>query len=222
MNRITYNSIHLVNSSPVKFLGIHLDSSLSWYAHIDMVCKKMSKGLYSLRRLREAVDTNALLSVYYAQIFSVFSYGIAVWGNSSKSVDVFILQKRAVRIICNEPQRNSCRPFFIKLNILTFPSLYVLTLLLYVHSNLEKFEFNSEVHNYNTRNRNSIRTHFLRYSKSQKNWYCISTKLYNFLPSQIKNLTHEKFKSKLKNILIAECLYRVDEFYDINFNKYKS
>lgn len=200
------------NRSSLKFLGITLDSDLSWHEHVESVKNKLSKGLFLLCRLRDTVSNVVLLNVYHAQIYSYMSYGIAVWGNSSKSIEVFKLQKRAVRIICNVPRRTHCKPLFIKLGILSLPSIYILSLLLYVHTNLEIFTVNSDVHSHNTRNKDSLRTQFYHYSKSQKNWFYTSIKLYNALPSHVKSLPHSQFKAKLKSILIAKCLYNVDEF----------
>ncbi|PSN46125.1 hypothetical protein C0J52_12069, partial [Blattella germanica] len=48
-----------------------------------------------------------------------------------------ILQKRAVRIIDGASSRCHSRPLFVKYNILTLPSMYVLSCLLYAKNNLE-------------------------------------------------------------------------------------
>lgn len=209
-----------LNETMLKFLGINLDPNLSWDKHIDLVSKKLTKGLFLLRRLKEVLNTDVLVIVYYAQIYSLLAYGVALWGNSSRSLEVFRLQKQAVRIICNVPQQTSCKPLFLSLGLLSFPSLYVLSLLVYVHDNLSYFEVNSDVHNHDTRNKNALRIKFCHYTKSQKNWCYTSTKLYNLLPLEIKSLKTVQFKNLLKSILIVECLYKIDDFYEIDFKKY--
>lgn len=208
------------DKTKLKFLGIYLDSSLNWFEHVNYIASKLSKGLFLLRRLRESVDANALLKVYYGHVHSLLSYGIAAWGNCSHSVKLFILQKRAVRIICNVPWKTHCKPLFKELGILTLPSIYILTLLVYTHGNNSKFSVNSDTHNYNTRNKNNLRIQFCNYSLTQKNWRHTATKLYNNLPKSIKSLPLQLFKNKVKYILKSECLYEVKEFFCVNFSKY--
>ena len=44
-------------------------------------------------------------------------YGIIFWGNSPISREIFKIQKRAIRIITNKSQRDSCKHFFKQLQI---------------------------------------------------------------------------------------------------------
>jgi hypothetical protein len=213
----TYDNSMIKNTEkiPLKFLGVWIDSNLDWSSHVNYVSKKMSRGLYMLRRLKSCVLPYVLLCVYYAQIQSILSYGLILWGNSAHVSKVFLLQKKAIRILHNAPFRAHCRPLFKALGILTLPSLYVLQILCSTHSNLDSFFTNCNVHSYDTRNKNSLRIEQYHYSTSQKNNFHMSIKLYNALPTEIKNLPISSFRNKIKDILIMFCLYSVDEFYDI-------
>ncbi len=173
-----------------------------------------------LRRLSTAVNTDTLLQVYYAQIHSVLCYGVVVWGNSSYAGKLFISQKRAIRICCNVPSRTHCKELFINLQVLSFPSLYVLHLLCYAKLNYAKFNGNSDFHTYNTRNKDNLRIQHYHYASSQKNWRYTATRFYNFLPANIKQLELASFKLKIKNILKVECLYKIENFFDIDFTRY--
>lgn len=204
----------------LKFLGMTLDSNLSWCAHVDYISNKLSKGLYLLRRLGQTVDSYILLTVYYAQIQSLLSYGIILWGHSSHANRVFILQKKAIRIICKVPFRTHCKPLFVNLGVLSLPSLYVLFALCYIHNNLDTFQTNSDYHNHNTRNKNKLRVQQYKYSKSQKNVIYMSIKLYNSVPFHFKSMSPSKFKLSIKAVLRSECLYSIDDFYTINWNLY--
>ena len=62
-------------------------------------------------------------------------YGIILWGNSPISRDIFKIQKRAIRIITNKSRRGSCKHFFKQLQILTLPSQYIFSLLVFVNEN---------------------------------------------------------------------------------------
>jgi len=63
------------------------------------------------------------------------SYGIMFWGNSSHSSVIFKMQKRVIRIIRAYGYRESCRELFKELEILTFSSQYIFSLLLFVVNN---------------------------------------------------------------------------------------
>ncbi|PSN57239.1 hypothetical protein C0J52_05007 [Blattella germanica] len=80
----------------------------------------------------------SLLTVYYGHVYPHLNYGILLWGNHSSAKSLFILQKRAIRVIHGAPPRTHCKPLFIKLGILTLPSMYVLASLLHVKRNINR------------------------------------------------------------------------------------
>ncbi|PSN36764.1 hypothetical protein C0J52_26089, partial [Blattella germanica] len=61
--------------------------------------------------------------IYYGHVYPHLNYGILLWGNHSSAKSLFILQKRAIRIIHGAPPRTHCEQLFIKLGILTSPSI---------------------------------------------------------------------------------------------------
>jgi hypothetical protein len=115
---ISYNNKHIVNNLNSQFLGITVDSSLSWKNHIDGLMVKLSKACYAVRSLRPFVSQESLRMIYVSYFHAVMSYGIIFWGNSSHSGNIFKLQKRVIRIITNSRSRDSCRELFKKLDIL--------------------------------------------------------------------------------------------------------
>jgi hypothetical protein len=144
--------------SESKFLGLIIDSTLSWKQHIDYVMKKISTACYALRNIKYFIPLDTLKLIYFAHIHSVISYGIIIWGGSScncnynlfqvpinpvlqiKDVEhvkmscvnkVFILQKKAIRIITNSRTKESCRDLFKNLKIMTFFSQYIYSLVLF-------------------------------------------------------------------------------------------
>jgi hypothetical protein len=74
-------------------------------------------------------------------------YGIVFWGNLSEAKNIFLLQKKAIRIIMGMKHRESCRPAFKQLKILTLTSQYILSLMTLMANNLEYFTFNYTIHN---------------------------------------------------------------------------
>lgn len=109
----------------VKFLGVCLDSGLTWEEHTISVCKKIAKYTFLLRNLSKIVSKQTLLTAYFGIIHSCISYAILVWGHSSHSTHVFAAQRKAIRIIANLKYRDDCREAFKGLGILTLPCIYI-------------------------------------------------------------------------------------------------
>ena len=64
--------IELKNS--IKYLGIHLDTELSWKNHIDYLAKKLSKVCGMINKLRHYVPLSTLRIVYYRIFHSLTQY----------------------------------------------------------------------------------------------------------------------------------------------------
>jgi hypothetical protein len=58
----------------------------------------------------------------------------------------------------------------------------------------------------------------------QKRVYCLGIKVYNSLPSDIKNFSNnpKKFKTVLKTFLYTNCFHSLDEYFDVNKEKSKT
>ena len=86
----------------VPYLGIQVYCSLKWNQHVLELCKKISRKLFCLKRMRKCIDQDTLLYLYISIIQPKIDYAISVWGYSSKSNKELItrLQHRAARYIC--------------------------------------------------------------------------------------------------------------------------
>ena len=89
-----------------KILGVIIDNDLRWNSHVDNICKKASKRLYSLRLLKSAgVEKRNILRVYTTTIRPILEYAAPVWQailpNLSDKIES--IQKRALHIIDPEP-----------------------------------------------------------------------------------------------------------------------
>ena len=60
----------------IRYLGILIDSNLSWKFHIDYVCQKVSKTIGIIAKLRHFVPRHVLLTLYRSLILPYISYGI--------------------------------------------------------------------------------------------------------------------------------------------------
>ena len=62
----------------VKYLGVLIDSHLSFKYHIDQLTKKISRGIGILYKLCHYVTTKILTNVYYAIIYPFLLYGVTM------------------------------------------------------------------------------------------------------------------------------------------------
>jgi hypothetical protein len=76
------SDLEQVDSS--KFLGLILDHNLSWDNHVHHVVSKMSSGLFALRQMSRVCNLETLKAIYYSLINSHMSYGIVIYGATSK------------------------------------------------------------------------------------------------------------------------------------------
>ena len=109
-----------------KYLGIHIDEKLTWKAHINYLCEKVSKmcGLFS--KLRHCCNKELLRVVYFALVESHLQYCNIIWGNASERIlaPLVKLQEKIIRIMsfASTDQSNS-EYFFNALKILNLNQL---------------------------------------------------------------------------------------------------
>jgi hypothetical protein len=106
---LKYRDKQINSTCCIDFLGMTLDSTLSWQGHITKVIAKLNSACFAIRILRLFLTIEDLRMVYFAYVHSVIAYGLPFWGNAVNSNNVFIIQKRIIRIILNESQKISCR-----------------------------------------------------------------------------------------------------------------
>ena len=200
----------------IKFLGVCVDSCLSWQYHITYLSSKLSRVVFAVRRISMLAGEKAALTTYYALFNSVLEYGILTWGNAAQYAlqKIFIIQKAAVRGIVQANYSISCKPLFLKLNIMSLYSLIIYHNLIYTKNNIGNFPVHSNVHTYDTRNQNKIIQPHTRLHKST----VLGIRLYNSLPVDIRQMNKHLFKKTLKKMITENCLYSTQEFYSIQYN----
>jgi len=80
------------------------------------------------------------------------------------------------------------------------------------------FKENSEIHNINTRIKSNLHLPISNLSVYQKGTYYTGIRVFNSLPSQIKELCHNinQLKCALKNFLYFHSFYTLDEYFSCN------
>jgi hypothetical protein len=88
-NELEYDTRSIDIKIGTKFLGIMMDSTLQWKAHIDLLSTKLNDTCYAL-----TMSPKILVMVYFSYFHSIMSYGITAWGASPHCTNIFKLQKK--------------------------------------------------------------------------------------------------------------------------------
>ena len=75
------NSNNIERVTQFNFLGLILESNLSWNKHISHISLKVSKAIGILYRLKSVYPLSVLLTLYNTLVLPYFNYGILTWGS---------------------------------------------------------------------------------------------------------------------------------------------
>ena len=139
-----------------------MDEGLTWKSHISYICKKISKSVGIMHRVRFFLSSNTKISLYYSLIYPYLTYCTIVWPSTyvTNLNRIFLLQKRAVRAMTNSNHRAPSAPLFAQLNILDIfkvNSFDIAKFMFSYHHRLLPSPFlnlcltSSQIHNYDTR-----------------------------------------------------------------------
>jgi hypothetical protein len=84
--QILYENKQITKAQNIKFLGLTIDSNLSWKQPIDGIIPKLNKACFAIRSIKPFMSLEAMRMIYFSHFHSVLSYGIIFWGNSVHSI----------------------------------------------------------------------------------------------------------------------------------------
>lgn len=84
-----------------NFLGLTIDQHLNWDEHVHKILIKINSGIYALSRMSYYCNLPTLKCMYFSYIHSHVSFGICLYGSTTKiNMDKILKQqKRAIRIM---------------------------------------------------------------------------------------------------------------------------
>ncbi|XP_057290925.1 uncharacterized protein LOC130613625 [Hydractinia symbiolongicarpus] len=113
-----------ISNDTVKYLGITLDSNLSWKSQINITISNLKKSNGALAKARHFVPKCVLRQIYFAIFYSQIQYCSLVWGQkSSLTRRIEILQNHAIRIISFSTFNASPTPLYGNLNLIKFSDM---------------------------------------------------------------------------------------------------
>ena len=203
-------------NSSVKFLGICINEHLKWDEHIQNITNKLCKTYFAIKVIKQKINASTAKILYYSSFESLLRFGIIFWGQSKVSKQVFILQKKTLRLLAGARPREACRKIFKQLSLLPLPCLYIYELLTFVKRNSYQFIQHTDVHAHNTRNKTNLVVPTHNKTMIEKGPRYLGILLYNKLPNSVKfEKCLESFKNKVKDYLLQHCFYSVEEFLNL-------
>ena len=195
------------NEQTIKLLGIQFDDNLNYKVHMNKLHTKITRAIFSLRQMKNLLDGKHMLLLYNAYLKSSLDYCSILFCSANKTTikPITILQKKAIRIICDAKYRDHTAPLFKKEKILTFEKTieYNIYRFMYDYRNDKlptyfngMWRNNNEVHHYAVRNENDFFTERVNkpYLKCHPLFFFPS--LWNTLPNNIKNSDSRKMFAK--------------------------
>jgi hypothetical protein len=94
----TTNSI-ITNVNSSKFLGIDIDSTLSWKNHIAVLSSRLNKACFAIRAIKPSMSLDSTKMIYYSCVHSILKYGIISWGSAPVSMNIFKIKKGIIIVM---------------------------------------------------------------------------------------------------------------------------
>lgn len=201
--------IYVVNS--IKYLGVYLQSNLSWNQHIQHMKTKVAQGTGFLYKFKNKFDRNTKFLIYNALIQSHLNYLTAVYGwkkcNELKSLQR--CQNKALKVVANLPIMFPTMSLYKDKfkTVLPIYGTYKLQILIYVFKIVHnighhtiKFTRNQQLHN--TRNNTNLSVAWCRLETTKQRIEYMGSREFNNLPQDLKLLNRISiFKKSLKDYL---------------------
>ena len=213
---IKIDNMPLVQKDNAKFLGITIDSHLTWNQHVTNISIAIAKGIGILYKVKNYLLEHSLLMIYNTLILPYLNYCNIVWGNCHKTKlnQIMLLQKKAVRICTNSTYLSHTNPLFHKLKVFKIHDINTLQIALFmfkynkellppVFSNF--FSYNKNIHSYPTRSRNDIHLNNPKNLLAHKSLRHHGPEIWNSLPVDIKSeILLNTFKKRVKGLLLNQ------------------
>ena len=98
-------------TTSVKYLGVHLNSFLTWEIHFKNLQRKLKKAIGLLSKIRHYIPKSPLKTIYFSLLNSHLIYACQIWGQSKNKLfqEIEKLQDKVTRIISFLPKGASVK-----------------------------------------------------------------------------------------------------------------
>lgn len=204
----------ILEENSINYLGLQLQSNLSWNQHIQCIKTKTAQAVGVLYKFKNKFDQHTKFLIYNALIQSHFNYLAILYGhkNSSELKSLQRMQNKALKVVSGVaityPTASIYKDLFK--TVLPIYGIYKMQLLVYVFKCLHNIghhtiRFSQNQHSFNTRNRRNLTVARCRLETTKQRIEYMGSHEYNNLPQFLKNLSGISiFKSNLKKYLLQQ------------------
>lgn len=193
----------------IRYLGVIMDSVLSWNEHIKVITGRVRKLIFVFSRLRNGADPSTLRTAYFALVQSIIKYCITAWGSSGKTkiLSVERAQRAVLKVMAKKPIRYPTKLIYNFWETLSVRKLFILSVVLRKHRTLP---YNSNLQKNKRRSDKVCPTQKCRLELVKHHYNYIAPLLYNKVNKEINIYPLHIFKCKT---LLTEWLLYLD--YDV-------
>ena len=96
----------LYPTESVKYLGVKIDTNLSWQYHVNDLSIKLNRANALLSKIRKFVSLKILRSIYFAIFDFYLSYCCLVWAHNYSTIQcIIILQKKLLELLISNQEK---------------------------------------------------------------------------------------------------------------------
>lgn len=124
MPKIKVESIEIEYSKSVKYLGVHINETLSAETHVDSITKRVNFTLSKIKHCRNTITPSIKLKLIKSVVNPIFDYGSILYhgfkihGTGKDEDRVQLLQNSCIRYICNLTKRDLVSEKYTELKLL--------------------------------------------------------------------------------------------------------
>jgi hypothetical protein len=137
---LVFNSTELQRVSETRILGVVFDHEMRFKTHIQNVTQKISNRLKMISRIRHFLPQNITEFIYKALVLPLFDYCDVIWGQTYPChlKSLYLIQKRAVRVITFSNYSESSLDLFKAMNWMPFEKRIQFHSVLYIFKTIRK------------------------------------------------------------------------------------
>jgi Reverse transcriptase (RNA-dependent DNA polymerase) len=196
----------LKKTSSYEYLGLIIDSNLSFSEHVDRLKRRLVAYSFVFRRLKHCLTLKAIWAIYHAFVLSRVIYLNPIWNCApeTKLKELKTVQNKIIKAITNRPYLTPTSSLYDKktLPLEIINRFQTIFYIFKIKHDLIKHHFDltavSSIHQYPTRQANDF---FIDTFSTNRGRYNVITKgltLFNSLPFEIKlEPIISRFKSSL-------------------------
>ena len=178
--------------------------------------------MHSYLKIRSHVNFNTLKSIYFGIFDSHINYANLIWQQNVHSASAFrivTLQKKAIRIINNQPRNSHSSLLFEKSNILKFEDKILINNIIFISKSINNlqlpifknwFIFCSYIHKYDTVSSSAdklFRPSYRTDSYGRNSVIIGAINCWNKMQNILKNQSLKSlYPNKIKTILTTRCV----------------